>query len=491
MSIKKLASETAIYGVSSILSRIVNYIVLTPYLTGVFGPTKYGVVSEVYVYAALLMVFFTYRMETAFFRFGSKKGALDRTFSTASIALLFSTIILVSLLVVAAPSLGQLLDVESENYTRYFIWFAFILGFDTLSAIPFARLRLTNRPIKFAILKILNIVIYIAGIFFFLELCPTLIENGWTNIERFYNPIDRVQYVFIANFLGSLGLFILLIPEYLHVKRIFDRELFKKMLIYAAPLIVVGLAAIINQQVNILLIKFFSNSADAKRLVGEFSACAKIAILMSLVIQAFNYAAEPFFFRNADRSDSKGIYADVGQAFALVGSFIFLGIVLYLDVLKYLIRNSDFWVALGVVPILALAFLFLGLYYNFSIWFKLKDQTIMGAYIAVGGSIITLTLNFILIPKITYYGAAWSALACYFFMAAASYWTGQRHYPIPYPIKKMMFYVGLAIAVYIISDLLITIPENNILYTLLYGSFWLLVYAGIIGLIERKRIYKR
>ena len=486
--LKKLAGDTAIYGVSSILSRILNFLVMTYYLTGAFPPEEYGVYSEMYAYVSILIIFFTYRMETAFFRFGSRDGNLDRAFSTGSVALFITTIILTILLVLAAPVIGPLLD--SSNYQKYLIWFAFIVAFDALVALPFARLRLTDRPVKFALLKTLSILVNIVSLFFFLEGLPRLIDGGWNGGAAVYDPNDRIKYVFIANFIGSAVTLLFLLPDYLKIKFDFDKALLKKMLIYAAPLIVVSLAAAVNQQLNIPLVKFLATDDEtlAKVIVGEYSACFKIAMLMSLAIQAFNYAAEPFFFNQSGKKNSKKTYADVGQAFALAGSFIFLGILLYLDIFKHLIRDSNYWVALRVVPILLLANFFLGLYYNFSIWYKLRDRTIMGAYISVAGSMITLGLNFLLIPKIGYMGAAYTAMTCYAFMAAASYLTGQRYYPVPYPIRKMLTYISLAVLTYFLSEFLKNNCEISTPILLLINTGLLIAYALMIGFIERDLI---
>ena len=362
-----------IYGVSSILSRLLNYVVMAFYLTRVFETGEYGVVSDMYAYVALLMVFFTYRMETTFFRFASEKGELENTFSTTSISLLVSTVFFAGTLLLFAQPIAEFL--EYPEHADYVQWFVFILAFDTLAVIPFARLRLENRPIRFAIIKTLNILVNIFFIFFFLEICPALINNGWDSLNAIYDPQNRIAYVFIANFLGSLSVILFFMPAYRKLRFSFDSALWKKMMRYAMPLVVVGLAAVVNQLINVPLLKNYLPGTTAQNLeqVGIYAACFKLAILMSLFIQAFNYAAEPFFFRNAKRGDSKQVYAQVGQAFAIVGCFVFLGITLYLDAVKFFI-GPDFRAALHVVPILTLAFLFLGLYYNFSIWYKLSDQ---------------------------------------------------------------------------------------------------------------------
>jgi len=429
-----------IYGVSSILSRLLNYVILTPYLTRVFLDKEYGAVSEMYAYAAILMVFFTYRMETTFFRFASEKDQLNKTFSTTSISLLISTAFFVGILMFLAQPLSGLLGYA--DHTEYLQWFIIIIALDALAAIPFARLRLDNRPIKFAIVKTVNILVNIFFIFFFLEICPILIKNGWESLQSIYNSENRIVYVFIANFLGSLSVMLILLPEYRKLKFSFDSVLWKKMIRYAMPLVVVGLAGVINQLVNLPLLKNFLPGTDAENLaqVGIFSAAFKLAILMSLFIQAFNYAAEPFFFRNANRGDAKQVYAQVGQAFALVGSVVFLGITLYLDVVKHFL-GEEFHGGLHVVPILTMAFLFLGLYYNFSIWYKLSDRTIIGAYISVIGAILTIVLNILFIPHFGFVASAWTALACYGFMALASYAVGKKYYPIPYPMGKMFLYI--------------------------------------------------
>ncbi|MEM1320882.1 MAG: oligosaccharide flippase family protein [Bacteroidota bacterium] len=485
--LKKLAGETAIYGISSILSRLLNFVILTPYLTRAFVPGEYGVVSDMYTYAALLMVLFTFRMETAFFRFASKKGQMDRTFSTATLFLLGSTSILVVLLVSFSQQIADLLLYPDNR--DYVIWFIFIIAFDTLAAIPFARLRLDNRPLRFATIKTLNILINIGFIFLFLEGFPYLIEQGMSGINRLYDPENRITYVFLANLMASAVTMLLLLPEYRRLRFTFDQELWNQMMAYALPLVIVGLAAVTNQLLNLPLMKHYLPGSTAENIaqVGIYSACYKIAILMSLFIQAFNYAAEPFFFRNANRDDARHIYAQVGQAFAMVGSLGFLGIMLYLDIFKHLV-DSNFWTGLGIVPILLLAFFFLGLYYNFSIWFKLKDRTIIGAYISVTGALITISLNLVLLPRIGFYGAAYAALACYGFMACASYLTGRYHYPINYPIYRMLAYILLALLFYGLSTLYRPMLEGRWLLILPINTLVLLAYIALLYFLEKDRI---
>ena len=470
--IKKLAGETAIYGVSSILSRILHYLLLTPYLTRVFAQSDYGIHSLMYSFAALLLILFTYGMETAFFRFGTKRKKSDTlsinndsdviddfrkvdksaaAFSTASISLFVSTILFVGFITLFSGEIASQLTKIADQ--RYVVWFGIIIGFDALAAIPFAKLRLENRPYKFAFLKIINILINAALIIFLLEICPRFLEGkGIGLIDLFYNSDLKLDYVFLANLVASGIILLLMLPEYLKIKLKFDVELWKEMFRYAMPLIIVGVAGVINRLVDrYLLMHLLPGDQLAKEsVVGVYAASARLAVLMSLFITAFNYAAEPFFFKNANRKDSPEIYAKVGQMFALVGSIVFLGIALYIDVIQFIL-GKDFRSGVDVVPILLLAYLAFGMFYNFSIWYKITDKTRFGAYIAVVGAIITIVMNFILIPKMSFYGSAYAALTCFTFMALAAYFVGQKHYPIPYPMKKIGYYIGLAIAFFLIS----------------------------------------
>ena len=461
--------------------------ILTPYFTRVFGQGEYGVVSDMYTWAALLLVLFTYRMETAFFRYGSHKEDMEKSFSTASISLLVSTIVLVALFILSANSLADWL--KYPGHPEYIIWFAFIIGLDALSAIPFARLRLENRPIRFAVIKTLNIVVNIFFIFFFFEVGPWLIDHGWKGLEVIYQWETRITYVFISNCLASGAVLVLLSPLFFKMKLEFDPQLWRRMLIYAAPLIIVGVAGVINQLIGIPMIKELASNdlAANKRMMGIYSAATKIAVLMNLFTQAFNYAAEPFFFKNAGRSDKDKVYAQVGQAFALVGSLVFITIMLYLDVIQYFL-GPDFREGLGVVPLLLLSYIFLGLYYNFSIWYKLADRTAIGGWIATGGSVITIALNIWLIPSTGYYGPGWAALACYLFMALASYWTGQKYYPIPYPMGRIMAYIVSAVLVYGASLALSRLFQPGLAAGLVANTALLGVWALGILRIERNLV---
>lgn len=486
--LKKLASETAVYGLSSILGRLLNYVILTPYLTRTFtNRAEYGIVTELYAYIALLIVVFTFRMETTYFRYANDNENRERTFSTATLFLILSTALFTLASMAFAHPIAIWLDYPDR--TEYVVLFVLILALDTLTTVPFARLRLDNRPIKFAFIRLVNIFSNLFFLFFFLEIIPWLISKGWDTGRAIYDPSFRVGYVFLSNLLASLITFVQFIPQMARMEWKIDFLLLKKMLRYTAPLILGGLAGAINQFIGNPMLKFFTPGTTSDKLtqLGLFGAAAKIPILMTLFTQAFNYAAEPFFFRHAHREDAKKIYAQVAQAFTLVGSTVFLGIMLYMDLIAFLI-GPKYREATGIVPILLMAYLFLGVYYCFSVWYKLADKTVAGGIFAVCGSTITIVLNVLLIPQMGYYGPAWAAFACYGFMVGACYLSGQHFFPVNYPIGKMTAYVLLALAGYGLSLFNGSWFEGRLLAKLFANTGVLLLYAVLIMLLERKSI---
>lgn len=446
--LKKLASETAIYGLSSILSRLLNWVILTPYLTRVLGQKPYGIVSDLYVWTALILVVLTFRMETALFRFGSEKNNLNRSFSTAFFLIGSLSLCFILLGIRFIPEISQWLSYE--NTPDYIFWFILIIGLDGLSALPFAKLRLLEKPFLFALLKTGAIVINILLVYFFLEFCPWLIKHNYNIPAWIYNSEDQILHLFKANFLASFLVFLLLLPSLFSVKWDVSWPLLKKMIIYSSPLVLAGIAGIVNQLIGIPLLKEKASPDIDYNLqqAGLYSAASKIAVLMALFTQAFNYAAEPFFFKNAKRTDSKKWYGQIAQYFTLVGSITFLAIMLFLDYIQFFL-GENFRSGLHIVPILLMANLFLGLYYNFSIWFKLTDKTYFGGRIAVFGSLITFAFNLYFIPQIGIAAPAWASLFCYGFMAGTTFLLGKKHFPIQYPIKKMLFYLVFTLLVYV------------------------------------------
>lgn len=450
-AIRQLAGQTLIYGLSSIVGRFLNYL-LVPLYTYQFAAESYGIVTELYAYAAFLLVVFTYGLETAFFRFYEERKQDTTVFSTALLSITSTTVILGGMLWLLANPIADALYLSS--HADFIRWFVLILCFDTLTALPFALLRARNQPMQFAAIKLVNIGLNIGLNLFFLVLCPYLLAaESWSFLHApiawLYNPEMGIGYIFISNLIASAATFLLLLPLWRNVSLTFDTVLWRKMMVYALPLILVGLAGIVNETLDRILLKFLlpGTPADNQAQIGIYGACYKLSILMTLFIQAYRYAAEPFFFARARQADAGNTYATTLQAFTLAGSLIFLGVMLYLDILKFFIGPA-FHEGLLVVPILLMANLLLGVYYNLSVWYKLSDKTSLGAWVAISGALVTILLNWWWIPIMGYAGAAWATLVCYGWMTIISWWMGQRHYPIDYPILTLVVYLAGALALY-------------------------------------------
>ena len=448
--VKKLAGQTAIYGGTTVLSRLLNYL-LVPLHTYLFSnAADYGVVGELYAWTSLFIVILTYGMETAFFKFSQDDGIKDRVYSTVVGSLLVTSTLFIVLCSVFAQPIADWL--RYPTHPEYVRWFAVIIGVDALTSIFFAHLRFLNRPIRFAAVKITNILVNVLLNLFFLLLCPWLLQKNPDSafVNAIYSPEIGVGYIFIANLVASVVTLLMLFPGIFKQKFVFDWQLWKKMFRYAFPLLILGLAGIVNETMDRVLIKRLSLAAEPQASVGIYSACYKISILMTIFIQAFKYAAEPFFFRKAKDKDAKETYAEVMTAFVLVCSVIYVGIMLYMDLVQYFV-GATYRVGLPIVPILLMANLFLGIFYNLSIWYKLTGQTKFGAYIALFGAAITLVLNWLLIPRFDYMGAAWTTFACYLSMMVVSYLLGQKYYHVDYDLKRILFYLFFAVAVYGLS----------------------------------------
>jgi O-antigen/teichoic acid export membrane protein len=446
--LKRLAKETAIYGGSSILARVLNYLLLSSYLTYKLENLAYGVHSIYYALAALLIIVYTFRFETAFFRFGSKKGQLERSFSTASIFLLGLALSFTLLLIWQSEPIAEVLTFRED--ARFVRWFALIIAADALAAIPFARLRLENRPIRFAIIKSFSVLMNILLVLFLLEIWPHWDLSGWGLPG--YHEEWILDYVFLANLGASMITIFWLSPLYVQSRWVFDMKIWKRMMRYAWPLLIVGMAGTINLVFDKMLLKWLLPYSDEENIAitGVYAACMRIAILMNLVSQAYNYAAEPFFFKEFGSLDAKEKYARTAQAFALIAAFSVLAIALNLDWIKYLI-SPDKWGDLALVPVALLAYFFLGMYYNFSVWYKVTDHTLIGAGIALIGAIITIGVNFLLVPIIGSWGAVLATLSCFAMISVLTYLLGQRYYPVPYPVGKMVLYILTAAAVFGLS----------------------------------------
>ena len=492
--VKKLAGQTAIYGGTTVISRLLNYL-LVPLHTYLFSnAADYGIVGELYAWTSLFIVILTYGMETAFFKFSQDDNLKDRVYTTVVGSLLFTSTLFIVLCSVFAQPIADWL--QYPNHPEYVRWFAVIIGVDALTSIFFAQLRFLNRPIRFAAVKITNILVNVLLNLFFLLLCPWLLQKSPDSafVNAIYNPEIGVGYIFIANLVASVVTLLMLLPGIFRQKFVFDWSLWKQMFRYAFPLLIFGLAGIVNETMDRVLIKRLSPTAEPQASVGIYSACYKISIMMTIFIQAFKYAAEPFFFRKAKDKDAKETYAEVMTAFVLVCSVIFVGIMLYIDIVQYFVGKT-YRVGLPIVPILLMANLFLGIFYNLSIWYKLTGQTKFGAYIALFGAAITLGLNWLLIPRFDYMGAAWTTFACYFSMMVVSYLLGQKYYHVNYDLKRILFYLFFAVAVYGLSygvihlfgieSMGIRIAVNTVILIGYLGVLWLMNKEMLRGILKR------
>lgn len=483
-SLKNLAGQTVIYGVSSIIGRLLNYLLVPLHVYIFTNPSEYGVVGEMYAWVSLLIVVLVYGMETAFFRYNELEENKNKVFGTSFISLLITSALFVLFMLNFINPIAELLQYQANP--EYLLWFSFIIVLDVLSTIPFARLRAQNRAKRFASIKIIGILVNVILNLFFLLFCPWLSEYPQYEflISWFYNPSVGIGYIFLANLFSSFVTLLFLIPV-IKIRDIsFNFKLWKSMFYYAFPLLIFGLAGIINETMDRILIKVLSNPDIAMSQVGIYSACYKISIMMTIFIQAFKYAAEPFFFSKAKDSDAKHAYSMVMTYFVATCSFIFLTIMLYMDIVKNFV-SASYQEGLGVVPILLMANLFLGVFYNLSVWYKITGQTRFGAYISIFGAIITLVLNYLLIPVMGYMGAAWTTFICYGSMMIISFFLSQKYYYIKYNLKKVFGYLLLSVALYFSS---LFIPKIDQPINLAINTLLLLFYVSIIYLSERKTI---
>jgi len=446
---KKLAGETAIYGMSSIIGRFLNWW-LVPYYSFIFVPEVYGVVTNLYSYVAFFLVLLIYGMETSFFRYASKNEEPEKVYSTALISVFLTSVSFLLFVSVFRYNIASL--IRYSEHPEYIFWLAIILGIDAFTSIPFARLRLNNRPLKFAFVKLAGIGLNIGFNIFFLSVCPGIIADNPDSLVRYiYSPETGVGYVFISNLLSSLFTLILLIPEVFRVALKFDRELYIKMLSYGFPILIVGLCGMVTQNIDKVLIPFLVPTEDNPMFqVGVYGANYKLAVLMNMFIQAFRYAFEPFFFSMKSSDSDKEVYSRVMKYFVIFGLFIFLGMVLFLDIIK-LIIDPLYHEGLKVVPIILMANLFYGIYFALSLWYKLTDLTRYGAYMAFTGAVITLLLNVLLIPFIGYLGSAAAVFVSYFIMMVISFFWGRKFYPVNYDLRTIGKYFVLAMVIYAIT----------------------------------------
>lgn len=478
-SVKSLFKDTAIYGVSSIVGRFLNWC-LVPMYTYCFAAAEYGIVTNIYAYVALTLIILTYGMETGFFRFANHERWKNpsQVYTTTLLSLGASSVLFIIAACALSPSIARALDCGDHPS---FIWMmAVAVGVDAYTSIPFAYLRYKKRPVRFATLKLANIGLNIGLNLFFILLCPWLADNWPGTVDWFYNPSFGIGYIFLANLISSLVVLLLLVPELTAEPYSFSGKLWREMIRYSFPILVIGIAGIMNQTIDKILYPLLvTDRAAAMEGLGVYGANYKIAIVMVMFTQAFRFAFEPFIFaqnREADKRESNASYRRAMDWFVIAGLFIFLGVMFYLPVLKYFISPAYFS-GLRVVPVIMMAELFFGVFYNLSLWYKLTDKTIWGTWFSLFGLAVTLALNILFVPRYGYMACAWAAFACYGSMMLASYFVGQVKHPVGYDIPRILGYFAVAMALYGVS--IISATGNNFVDFAARAAL-LLVYGAVV-----------
>ena len=453
---QKLAKDTAIYGVSSILGKFLNWLLFPLYVNVLPSPGDYGIVTHLYSFTALLLVILTYGMETGFFRFANKnKDEADKVFSTSLTSVGFTSLLFAILCVIFAQPIASFLGYS--NNPEFIKMMAVIVAMDAFGSIPFAYLRYKNRPIKFAALKLFMIITNILFNLFFLIVCPWLEKVSPGLVSWFYKPDYGVGYIFVSNLISTTLVTLALLPDILKAKFNFDGVLLRKILRYSLPLLILGVAGIMNQTVDRLIFPYlFEDKEFANTQLGIYGGCFKIAMVMMMFTQAFRYAYEPFIFAQHKDKNSKAAYADAMKYYVIFSFLIFLGMIFYLDIFKLIIKNPDYWEGFRVIPIVLFSYIFQGVFFNLSLWYKLIDKTMYGAWFSLIGLAITLTLNIIFVPIYSYMASAWAAFVSYFVMMLLSYFIGQKHMPINYDLKTIGLYTVVTLVLYVASFLVNT-----------------------------------
>ena len=453
LQMKILAKETAIYGVSSIVGKFLNWLLVPLYTYVLQQQSDYGIVTNLYAWTALLLVILTYGMETGFFRFANKAEENPKTVYTTSLIALFTT----SLLFAVACVIWQLPIANALGYpthSEFIALLGIVVAMDAFASIPFAYLRYKKRPLQFAALKLLFVFLNIILNLFFLVLCPKI--QDWAIISSWYNPNYGVGYVFVANIMATGIQTLCLLPAIVEgfknehglptsdSRRLFSSDLLKRMLRYSLPLLVLGVCGIMNQTLDRILFPFFYDGADAQAQLGIYGACFKVAMVMMMFTQAFRYAYEPFVFAKHKDRESVEAYADAMKYYIIFSYMILLGMIFYLDLLKFIIAPS-YWEGLKIVPVVLWTYIFQGVYFNLSFWYKLTDKTQWGAYFSIIGVVITFALQAIFVPRIGYMASAASSTVCYLVIMLLSYLIGRKHLEIPYDLRRIGIYTLLVV----------------------------------------------
>ena len=468
---KTLAGETALYGLGSIIPRMLNFFLVALH-TRIFLPAEYGIYINLYAWVAFLNVIYLFGMETTYFRFATKEGADEQTiFRITQTFVLTISVVLSLIIIIFSVPIAQKFSLPGRN--DFLVWLAVLMLVDAAISIPFARLRLQKKAGKFAIAKLVNVIIQVGLNLYFLLFA--------------FDPSIGIGYVLLANLIANLFYLLFFFKTLTSWRPAWDQKLFTSMFPYAFPVMLTGLAGMTNEMFSRTTLERwlpenFYPGKSSEYALGVFGACFRYSVIMSLAVQAFRFAAEPFFFSNANNKNSPALFAKAHHYFTIVCCFILLAVVINLDILKYIL-DAAYWEGLSIVPILLIGYMFLGMYYNFSVWFKLTDKTFYGTLITAGGAMLTIALNFLFIPRFGYVGSSWATLLCYLTMAISCYGLGQRYFPIPYRVLPGLSYLLFALLLIQLSQLLI-IP--NFLLSIVFHFSLMLFFVFVAYWREKK-----
>jgi O-antigen/teichoic acid export membrane protein len=485
-SIKKLAGQTLWYGLPTIGSRFLGYI-LNFSLSFIYQAADTADLTQIYAIVPFINILFTYGVETSYFRFSQEQDKV-RLYNTLNVSILTTSILFSGILLLFSQSLAN--ATLMPTHPEYFIWLTGIIFLDTLATLPFARLRQEGRPRKYAFVRIAGIVVNVLVVVFFIGVCPQLVKKNPGSLALlFYDPSIGIGYYLIGNLAGSATTFLLLWKEWISFRFSFDPKLWKTVMKYAYPLVIVGLGGMVNEMISRLVYQHVVTlpQAEAKRQLGIFAANYRLAVLITIFIQMFRMAAEPFFFNQSKEDNAKKTYARVMKFFVIACCLMFLVIGLFLDVFEKIltIKFKEYGEGIHIVPILAMGSVFLGIYYNLSIWYKLTNRNLFGAAITIAGAIVTVLLNIWWIPHFGYTGSAWATFSCYAFMMITSYLLGQRMYRIPYARKKLIAYLVLTTLIFFLHKGMVML-NGNIYFSISTAIVFLLAFLWFVGNVERK-----
>jgi O-antigen/teichoic acid export membrane protein len=491
--IKKLAGQTLWYGLPTIASRFLGYLMNFALPFFVAMPAKTADLSQVYAIIPFLNILFSYGLETAYFRF-SQSHDKQKLYNTLSLSLFASTILFTIILLLCKNAIVNVSDLN--GHPDYVLWMIAIIAVDNVTTLPFARLRQENRPKRYAFARIASIIINLAVVIFFLGVTPKILSSNPQHFLRhIYNADIGLGYYLLGNLCGSVATLFLLSKEIRQISFAFDKGLWKEVMRYSMPLIIVGLGGMVNDVLSRLIYRHAVDlpKDQADHELGIFANIFRLALLITILIQAFRMAAEPFFFSKSKDENAQRTYARVMKFFVIACCFMFLLIALYLDVFRWIFEsfaNPSWAEGLQVVPLLALGNIFLGIYYNLSVWYKLTNKNNYGAVITIIGAIITIVLNIVLIPRLHYTGAAIATFCCYLFMMISSYKLGQKFYPVPYAVKKLTAYIVMVILIYLLHLGLIHLVPNRLWFSLLTATILFAGFAWFVSRIEAKELAK-